>query len=648
MALRCLLFTTDMGSAAPIRHVLADLAVEVEHCTEATAAADNVSSQPFQIVIIDWDVQPEAAVLLQTARERKVSERPLTLAIVSDDGGVPKALQAGANSILRKPVQTNQVKDTLKRARDLLRARESAASAAQAAAAGAGPVRWPGVATGPSANAATLRARGFLQSSAPASPTQSDTESEMQKSLEQSAAQDVHVLRDLEPTAAAVVQEKPAPPLPPRPEEPHGLQWYLNQRAAATASAPTQVSTPVSPSRPELLRYDQPSSYSSATAGKSDDSGHGTEVAAEPNEQEKKAEAELFAYLSGEGGDSRKEGRPRGRLGKGAIIGALALAACAIVAAPQAPWHPQLRTLWTRARQTVHGWLNPQLVTPAQAPASHEDFGQAGDEYKLPVAESIPDATTDPSQIRVMPVVDPTVKKPNSLGGNEEPNGVPAEGSATNPGDATQQGQSPPQQTQSNSVQGTSGSDNSAPSNSPPQPVAVTVQPVATPAAAAPKTQPAHSNPFKPSPALALAQPTPPRNPKPRPTSTSPTPPIPSSLRSQMASMTPDTSGNKAPETALPSIEPVDVAEAAERALLTDQPPIPYPANAETLQGTVVLQVLVGRDGTVQDAKFLQGSLAFARTAIDGVKQWKFKPYTMNGRAVSVQTKLTLSFRPAQ
>ena len=92
------------------------------------------------------------------------------------------------------------------------------------------------------------------------------------------------------------------------------------------------------------------------------------------------------------------------------------------------------------------------------------------------------------------------------------------------------------------------------------------------------------------------------------------------------------------------SIEPVKVPEAAERALLADQPPIAYPANVKG-QATVVLQVLIGRDGTVQDAKFLQGSLAFARNAIDGVKQWKFKPYTMNGRPVSVQTSFTLTFK---
>ena len=113
-----------------------------------------------------------------------------------------------------------------------------------------------------------------------------------------------------------------------------------------------------------------------------------------------------------------------------------------------------------------------------------------------------------------------------------------------------------------------------------------------------------------------------------------------------MASMTPDASGNKPAEAAMQSIEPVAVTEASERALLTDQPAIDYPANARGQQGTVILQVLIGRDGTVQDAKFLQGSLAFARTAIDGVKLWKFKPYSMNGRPVSVQTNMTMAFKP--
>jgi protein TonB len=111
--------------------------------------------------------------------------------------------------------------------------------------------------------------------------------------------------------------------------------------------------------------------------------------------------------------------------------------------------------------------------------------------------------------------------------------------------------------------------------------------------------------------------------------------------------MTPESSGNKTPDSALPSIEPVILTEAASRSLLVEQPNLAYPASANGQQGKVLLQVLIGRDGSVQDAKFMQGSLAFARPAIDNVKLWRFKPYLMNGRAVSVQTPLTVSFKPA-
>jgi len=110
--------------------------------------------------------------------------------------------------------------------------------------------------------------------------------------------------------------------------------------------------------------------------------------------------------------------------------------------------------------------------------------------------------------------------------------------------------------------------------------------------------------------------------------------------------MVPDASGNKPPEAAMQSIEPVAVPELTERTLITDQPPLDFPAAAGGQHGTVLLQVLIGRDGTVQDAKFLQGSLAFARAAIAGVRQWKFKPYIMNGRPVSIQTTLTIKFPP--
>ena len=646
MALRCLLFCSEEETVAPIRQVLTSLSVEGDYRSEAVSAVEMIIHQPLQIVIIDWDKQPEASLLLTTARERKAAERPLTLAIVSNDASVPKALQAGANSILRKPIMINQVADTLKTACDLLRAKQESA-AVQAAAAAAGPPTLPVFVE--QGGEGHLRAGEFLQSGAPAPSSQFLVESDTQKALQQPATEELDPLKELEPTAASV-QAEPAPHPPPAEDEPRGLSWYMNQRAGKLPVVPQMSGAAAAPApapaSPELLGYDQMRSESEPSPATSETVADAApESISEPAPaSEQKAEDQLFAYIIGE--EQKSEAKPEARLQlrKKAIIGAVVLAGCAIVAAPQAPWHPKIQVVWARAQKATHAWLNPQLVTTPQAPTAHEDFARAGDEYKLPVAENIPDATTDPSQIRVTPVVDPTAKKPaDAETGTDQPP-AEGEGTATSPADPTQNPsvqvqENPTAQPPAEGTPSTAEPASGTAASNPAEAAAARLRADAVAAASAPPTTLV---------APTSAPPAPPVSPLPHSVST-PTAPagIPSSLKSQMASMAPDASGNKPVEAALPSIEPVDIPESAARDLLTDQPAPAYPEGAKGQEGTVVLQVLIGRDGTVKDAKFLQGSLAFARTAIDGVKLWKFKPYTMNNRAVSVQTNLTLSFKPA-
>jgi len=635
MALRCFLYSSDEGASDVIRPVITALGVEGESCSEAAVAAQRIANESYQLVIVDWDQQPEANMLLSTARERKASERPLTLAIVSDDASVPKALQAGANSILRKPLLLNQVTDTLTTARDLLRSRQQSA-AGQAVASATPPSGLPSSSEG--AKEKTLRAGEFLQS-APVTPGgQFETESDVPATPVQAVPVEVDPLKDLEPVAAAVPDKAPVTFSPP-PDEPRGLEWHLKARGVTRQTVPVSPPpVPAEPAKPELLSYDQPQSGAAPPDSASRDAAASVaSESQEPSAHEQKREAELFAYIDGERSSSNQ--RSGFRLGKSAIVFALVLAACAIAAAPQAPWHPKVLALWSRGHRAIHGWLNPQPVTVAVAPTAHEDFGRPGDEYKLPVAENIPDATTDPSQVQVVPVVDPTAKKPNPDPAAADPGASPSDAAAVP------------------SVEATETPTTKAPETQPVQSVPnVSPQAVgpAAPAVSSPVPS-AVASPVNPQPHTEVTTATPPSTTAPaspvrrQPTEYTPIPTkVPSSLQSQMISMTPEASGNKPPEAALPSIEPVDVPELTERALLTEQTPIAYPASARGQQGTVVLHVLIGRDGTVQDAKFIQGSLAFARNAIEGVKQWKFKPYTMNGRPVSVQTLLTLKFQPGQ
>src|SRR5262249_10559310 len=156
-------------------------------------------------------------------------ERPITLAIVSDDASVPKALQAGANSILRKPIVVNQAKDTLMTARDLLRAKREpgaagiAKPAAASAAASAAPAPRP-VPTRATGKETTLRAGEFLQAATAAPGGSFETDSDVAASMHQAAPEPVDPLKELEPVASSVAEKKMAEPLAPEAsDEPRGL-----------------------------------------------------------------------------------------------------------------------------------------------------------------------------------------------------------------------------------------------------------------------------------------------------------------------------------------------------------------------------------------------------------------------------------------
>ncbi len=92
--------------------------------------------------------------------------------------------------------------------------------------------------------------------------------------------------------------------------------------------------------------------------------------------------------------------------------------------------------------------------------------------------------------------------------------------------------------------------------------------------------------------------------------------------------------------------EPVAVSEEAARAMLvhTVDPVYPPEGVAQKLHGAVVLQAVVGRDGSVEDLKIVRGYFVLGRAAIAAVKQWRFQPYSVNGHAAATQTVITINF----
>ncbi len=97
----------------------------------------------------------------------------------------------------------------------------------------------------------------------------------------------------------------------------------------------------------------------------------------------------------------------------------------------------------------------------------------------------------------------------------------------------------------------------------------------------------------------------------------------------------------------LSQVEPVTLSENLSQELLLDkvQPSYPEQALKAGLQGVVVLQAFIGRDGSIRDLKLVGGSLLLGQAAVQAVRQWRYKPYLRNGVAVEAETYVTVNFK---
>jgi periplasmic protein TonB len=74
------------------------------------------------------------------------------------------------------------------------------------------------------------------------------------------------------------------------------------------------------------------------------------------------------------------------------------------------------------------------------------------------------------------------------------------------------------------------------------------------------------------------------------------------------------------------------------------RPGYPLLARQMKVQGSVILQALIGRDGTIQDLHVLSGPPILASAAEEAVKQWRFKPHYLGSEAVETQARITVNF----
>ena len=100
-----------------------------------------------------------------------------------------------------------------------------------------------------------------------------------------------------------------------------------------------------------------------------------------------------------------------------------------------------------------------------------------------------------------------------------------------------------------------------------------------------------------------------------------------------------------APKSVTP-VQRVRVSQGVVKGLLTNrvEPTYPTVARVARIHGEVVLTALIDKDGNIENLQVVSGHPLLAPAAINAVRQWRYKPYLLNGQPVEVETTITVNF----
>ena len=610
MGYQALLFCPDDKTARTVTQVLSELEFNVEACIEPFAAVKKLMGQHFDAVVVDCDNEQNATLLFKSARNSTSNQTSLAVAVVEGQAGVAKAFRIGANLVLTKPINIEQAKGTLRVARGLLRKSDpTKPGSATATGSFAVPTPPPGAPT-PAATpappkpavprpplggkaAAPVAPKPVVPTATaaprPQPPVQKPVAPAPPAAWPAAAAASAKAVPVTEnDIPAAPAAEKPAAPAAPPP---------LYSAAVAT-SAPR-----VAPLAPPTIEFKPPvlsTPSAPMTSGAASAPAPAREPAPPKIEQKPHVAENLFdkpaevavsepsAYVGSAPsftfGGATAEGESGGG-SKKAMIGIAA--ALLIVAGGYFGWsHFKGTTSSTPQPVATSAPVSAPVTTPA-APK--------------PTAAQPAMAATTPAPV---PQSDITLRSSNSSADENEAR---------------------------------TGSDGSP----------AAIKPVRNSSAPAKSVVADKSDVAEKSetPALIVkGGKAPVAGTKPAPTPDAPAPSV---------------IGMGAPAAApLPNLETTDVAlkpvlqtlsvsQGVSQGLLYKKIAPSYPQNALRMhiEGKVELLATISKEGNITHVKVLSGDSQLARAANDAVKQWKYKPYLLNGEPVEIQTQVTVNFK---
>jgi TonB family protein len=593
MGYQALLFCPDEKLANIVSQVFSELDFSIDAVHEPFAAVKKLMSQRYDAIVVDSENEQNASLLFKSARNSGSNQSSLAIALVEGQMGVAKAYRIGANLVLTKPINVEQAKGTLRVARGLLRKNSDAAAAsATSAATPAMPPRTSGAPTNsfqpPSQDAA-----------ATAPPSQPEIP-EVEAALPAMVAEDKP---EIVPASAA--------PLPIRIAEKPAVE--------AITTAPATVPPAQNPNR----RF--ATAYGSAAAP-----APAKEVTAAPSKINRIVESNVAESKVVE--TKPVETKP---------------VETKTVEVPATPWHATDNDANEVA--TTAAFSSASISdAPTFAALGAEDSTESGGRKKVMIAAVVvlalaafgyvgyetfnkptpatrqPESTPqDSAQPALRPMSAPAQPEPPSSPSTT----TPARANATSPTSALKIATAAPREKPS------AGAANS---------------PLIRIASDASANSPADSElaPKKTDSAPLLVKSTPVRKPSAIDESA---PQLPSELASASTTERNLTGLMSSSAPALPKapVTTLRVSQGVSQGLLIKRvkPIYPQAALAIHAQGAVQIEATVNKEGMVVNPKVLSGDAVLAQAALEAVRQWRYKPYYLDGEPVEIKTQITVNFK---
>jgi TonB family protein len=582
MGYQALLFCPDEKTARTITQVLTELDFFVIPCTEPFAAVKKLMGEHFDAVVVDCDNEQNATLLFKSARNTVNNQSSLAVAVVEGQAGVAKAFRIGANLVLTKPINVEQAKGTVRVARGLLRKSEGAKPAPGATTQATKPVP-PALAP----NVASARQAAPVAPLAKAATTGIPIQKPApQPTVVASVPADIS---DSDADLFEMSEDVVSPSIAKPAAQTSAPKVFSAASAPATsaASAPAPAREPRPSASPENKPASTVSEPESPVEGVATNSSAASERISAP--------APAFTF----GGNVSNDAESAGGGSKKTLL--LVAAVVLIAAVGYAVWRQ-----WTSSeagsvpvRVTAQRATPPATipqVAPKAAPAAASSISAS------PASSATSSVQTSTRDSSAAPQATETAK-PSS----DTSTAASAENAPVHAGKVS------------------AGADSSKPS---PSALAANKAP-ATKANAEPIMIKSGASPVK-----AAA--------------------VPDASAPSMAGIAVAGNGGALPNLMdnqikgpTPVLQTLNVSQGVSQGLLVKKAQPTYPPNALRLhlEGAVQLLATISKNGDISAVKTLSGDPQLARAATDAVKQWKYKPYLLNGEPVEIQTQITVNFK---